>query len=188
MKTHLYAPGIAYNITAFSPLVYLVVIFTGLEICRGEAARDRVGGLCPVLHVIILAVFLLTSLGFARTLVTFPRFVRGGVKYAEASTRLQDLRETASGSILITPAIFGLFDDYDGLSVMVMPHHRVPKTHEFVVFSQVGLGRQTPPEIEGYVLIEDRFDHDAPRLFGVKVASSPHGYNYAIYRRDTGKE
>jgi hypothetical protein len=130
-------------------------------------------------------VFIMTSLGFVRTLVTFPEFLRRGVSYTDARTQIEDLRRSASGSILITPAIFGLFDDYDGISVMVLPHHAVPKTHDYVVFSQVGLARQTPPEIEGYVLIEDRFDHRPPRLFGIKVANSTHGYDYAVYQRDS---
>jgi hypothetical protein len=185
-EARLYSPGINYNLVVFSPLVYLAVIFAGLARCRDEAAVKGARRLCPVVTPLILAVFLMTSLGFARTVVTFPAFLQRGVSYAEARVRLEDLRGSASGSILITPAIFGLVDDYQGISVMVLPHHAVPKTHEFVVFSQVGLARRTPPEIDGYVLIEDRFDRDAPRVFGVKVANSTHGYDYAIYRRETG--
>ena len=186
VKFRLYSPGINYNLLVFSPLVYLAVIFICLEISSGVLSGKDAGRLRAALHCVILAAFLLTSLGFVRSLVTFPRFLHNGVSFDEAKDRLKDLRRDASGSVLITPTLFGLVDDYDNMSVMVLPHHAVPKTHEIVVFAQVGLARQTPPQIDGYSLVDDRFDHDAPRIFGVKVANSSHGYAYAVYRRDRG--
>jgi hypothetical protein len=183
-RYHLYSPGINYNLIVFAPLVYLAVMFTCLEIGRTMRSGRNGAGLRPVLCLLVLGVFLLTSMGFARTLVIFPRFLDHGVTYAEAKQRLADLRAGASGPVLITPALFGLVDDYDNLGVLAMPHHPVPKTYEIVVFAQFGLARQTPPRIDGYRLVEDRFDHEPPRIFGIKVANSNHGYDYAVYRRD----
>jgi hypothetical protein len=186
VESKLYTPQILYNLMVFSPLVYVAAIFAGLEICRDEAAAKGARRLCPALTAIIVMVFLATSLGFARTLVTFPAFLQRGVSYAEAKTRFEDLRTNASGSILITPALYGLVYKYDGISVMELPDQPIPKGYEFIMYSQVGVARQTPPEIDGYVLIEDRFDRNAPRIFGVKVANSTHGYDYAIYQGESG--
>jgi hypothetical protein len=181
VRCSLYVPRLNYNLLAFAPLVYLVVIFTSLEITQFYRTTKR---LRPALHFFVLVVFLLTAVGFARSLIMFPRHLTNGISYATAKTRLDEIREAASGPVLITPALYGLVDNYDDISVMDMPHYPVPKTYEVVVFAQVGLARQAPLDIDGYRLVENRFDPNAPRVLGVKIANSSHGYEYAVYRRD----
>jgi hypothetical protein len=180
----LYVPGLNYNLLVFAPLVYLAVVFTSLEMNQAGPTGTGLKKLRPALNLLILAILMLTTLGFARTLIMFPRFLKDGITYVQAKARLEEIRRSASGSVLIAPAFYVLTDDYQGLSVMEMPHHTVPKTHEIVVFAQVGLGRHTPPQIDGYRLVEDRFDRNVPRLLGVTLGNSCRGYDYAVYKRE----
>lgn len=60
-------------------------------------------------------------------------------------------------------------------------YHRLT-TATVLVVAQDRRPNTLPDEIPGFRLVHDRFA-PAPRLFGVRLASTPMGYGFAVYER-----
>lgn len=67
------------------------------------------------------------------------------------------------------------------------PDFKVTFDHEtnakVLVLPQANTGLLVPPEVKGFYLAVNRYDGFLPRLFGVRLANTPGGYNYAVYLR-----
>jgi hypothetical protein len=83
-------------------------------------------------------------------------------------------------------ASFGLWPLHDDHRVLVCwdPDPDPPGT-TWAILQQANRGRQEPPMIPGYTIVEDRFARGRPRIFGIAVANTFGGYGYAVYRRDS---
>lgn len=54
-----------------------------------------------------------------------------------------------------------------------------------MVIPQTNSGLLTPPSVEKFRLVVNRFKQKLPCLFGLRLSNTPGGYNYAIYIRDS---
>ncbi len=175
-----------YNLQVLAPLVFAVVIaFLGAWMDHSaETPRSwprRIGALT------LVAILALPSSGFLRQVALFPFFLRDGMSYDAARSRLAALRQNAQGTVWLDSGLFALTEDYTGIAFDT--NRRENGEVSLVILQQTNRGVSVPPELPGFALVEDHFSRTVPRLFGVKIGNTVGGYNFAVYRRDArGKE
>ena len=171
-------PDRDYNVTAFSPALLLVVIGGGVfaagRFAKG-ATRWRV-----ITYGAVFASLLLPATGFVRTALLFPFFLNYGMPYDMARQELH-LLDAPPGNVGITSGLFTLVEDYSRINIANVDSAVEP----LLYVQQVNRGAVSPPLIAGYTLVRDTFSPVRPKLFGLKIANTCGGYNFAVYQRNS---
>ena len=160
------APVQNYNLLLFAPLVIALLV----HFCSPRGNR--------VLQFAAIGLFGLASLGFAQKVLLFPWFLRDGLARDAAGQQLAEIRREFPGRVAISGGLFTLVDRYDGIE-----EYYDGNTAATVVMQQAYRGAGTAPVVPGYRLVRSYFCPVNPRVFGVPVAHSVQGYNFALYRR-----
>jgi hypothetical protein len=155
-----------YNLLLFAPLVLALIVRLGAT--AGHRA----------LPLAALVLFGLASLGFAQKVLLFPRFLQDGLGRDRASQQLADIRREFPGPIAISGGLFTLVNRYDGVDEFFDSNGAAT-----VVMQQAYRSVSTAPMMPGYRLVRSYFCPVIPRLFGLPIAHSVQGYNFALYRR-----
>lgn len=171
-RLSLSAPEHSYNLQLFAPLVFA----GNLRLAAGTEKRFP-GVLVVLFHGLAAA-------GFLRALVLFGFFLTQGVSLDDARRDFARHAGATGGLISVTPSLWVLTEDYDRLRVapLGLPAERI--AGDLFVVQQNYSGRQEPPDIAGFRLVEDRFVRRPCRLFGLPVARTMPGYAFAVYRRE----
>ncbi len=156
--------------TAFAPILFFVLIHTFLE--RGRYFK-----------FFIIFIFVLVSIGFIRTTLLFPFFVKQNAHLAEARVDFAKLssRYKNTGLIGITGGLWTLTENYEGVySYNIWPEN--PKENTALIFFQQRYSSMLePPGIESCKIIKDNFSRKVPKFLGMKLGSTMPGYGYAAY-------
>jgi hypothetical protein len=164
-----------YNLTPLTPLA-LGLLLRGFKAL--PQLKERRPWAATGLQMLIVLSLLGGTVGFLRPMILFPGFLKHAVPYQEARSQLNRLRSKEQGRIGITSGFFSLTEDYSRIEVL-----GAEKSPRWIMLQQVNTRSSTPPELPGYRLVENRFSLVQPRILGVRLASSPRGYNYAVYER-----
>jgi hypothetical protein len=167
-----------YNLFAFAPLLCGALLCLVADRLAAGPGRRR-------LATTALAVLgLLPALALVRLLAVAAASQPVAVGYDSAKAELDALRATAP-AVAITDVAFSLCDDQRGAQMLFMEdprdYQRLTAAPVLVV-AQDRRPNTAPDEIPGFRLVHDRFA-PAPRLFGVRLASTPMGYGFAVYER-----
>jgi len=155
-----------YNLLLFAPLVLALIV----RFCSSTGHW--------VLRLTAIALFGLASMGFGQKVLLFPWFLREGLSRDLAGQRLADIRREFPGPVAISGGLFTLVDRYDGIEEFHDGSHAAT-----LVMQQAYRGPGPAPIMPGYRLVRSYFCPIIPRLFGLPVAHSVQGYNFALYRR-----
>lgn len=155
-----------YNLLLFAPLVLALIV----RLC---ATRRN-----PLLQLTAIALFCMASMGFAQKILLFPWFLHDGLSRDMAGQSLADIRREFPGPVAISGGLFTLVDRYDGIEELYTGSHAAT-----LVMQQAYRNASTAPMVPGYRLVRSYFCPVIPRLFGLPVAHSVQGYNFALYRR-----
>lgn len=170
-----------YTILIFAPFVYAGLFYAHRRAAAGVASATVRRALTFGVTLLTLA----TTVGFLRTVCVFPSFLRDARSYADARASLAALRRTTGGTVAVTSGLFALTEDYRNLRVF---KGDPPPEAAVAVVQQANTGRKTPPELAGFTLVEDGYSGATPRLFALRIANTPSGYDYAVYRRRTDQD
>jgi hypothetical protein len=155
-----------YNLLLFAPLVLALIV----RLCSV--------GTMGVLRVAAIALFCLASMGFAQKVLLFPWFLRDGLSRDTAGQRLSEVRREFPGPVALSGGLFTLVDRYDGIE-----EYYSGSSVATLVMQQAFRSTSTAPMVPGYRLVRSNFCPVIPKLFGIPVAHSVQGYNFAVYRR-----
>lgn len=162
--------GHASYITAFAPLIFLILIRFFLEVNK-------------YLKILTIFILVLVSTGFIRTALLFPFFIKQNehltevrVDFAKFSSQYKN-----KGLIGITGGLWTLTENYEGVySYNVWPEKPKENT-DLIFFQQRYSGMLEPPKIENCNIIEDKFSREIPKFLGIRLANTMPGYGYAAY-------
>ena len=169
-----YTIGHTYYIPLFAPVICLIFIRLFLETkAVGRGAT-----------IMVLA---LITVGFARTALLFPFFIKQGQGLKEARAEVAKV----IGSYETEDVVFGIgggsgggswyfFDDYKRAYPYVLSQKPKEKT-AFIFIQQRYSGMLAPPEVPGCVLEGDTFSKETPSVLGIKIGNTMPGYGYAAY-------
>lgn len=169
----------SYNILWLSASFFAINIWAILHLPEKLLARN----LIKLALVIIIA---LSTLGFARSIILFPVFLEHGMSLDEARRFFATLTPTDNSVTTVTGSLWTLSEEYDKIRITVsgsIIENAQRNQSELVIVQQNFSGLLYPPEIEGYTLEHDFFVHRSYELFGIKLANTTPGYQYAVYRR-----
>jgi hypothetical protein len=166
-------PDRNYNMVAFSPIiVFMLVIF-----CNQAATYTHIN-MHQLIYLAIISIFGLCSLGFVRQVAVFPYFLKYGTSYNSAKAELQRLLDSGD-SVGVTGGLFSLTETTSRFRV-----YQSEPNEDYLFVQQVNHGQLSPPKIPGYTMVKNTFSEIRPTLFGIKIANTCSGYNFAIYGRD----
>jgi len=117
--------------------------------------------------------------GFYRALAIFPFYVKYGVSLSDARQRVMQLHEKTREDAFLDTGLFPLTGDCRGVT---FSENRMLESAT-IVLQQADHALLQAPVIPGFDLVEDRFCGHVPQIFGIKLANSVRGYDYAIYSR-----
>ena len=156
---------VAYNLYVLLPLMGLLILYLLSVI----PTRN--------LKIVILLLVLTASAGFLRRTVLFYMHLEKGVSYRDARKQLKrhPLSTTKTYATLsmftVVDRPISLTDDIDDTGVV------------YKLVQQNSMGLQEPPQIPGFQLIENTFNAEPVKIAGLTIATSPPGYQYALYKR-----
>jgi hypothetical protein len=101
---------------------------------------------------------------------------------AEAQERLAGIRAQVPGPIGLSPGLFSITERYD--QTLVRHVHRLTNEADTILLQQVNRSELEPPPLDGFRCTENHFIPEPPRLFGIPLARTAPGYNFAVYRRE----
>jgi hypothetical protein len=164
-----------YNLTVLAPLM-LIIIF-----------HEYITETSKVVKLFLLSTVILASIAFLRLTLNFGLTFLSSefnihsvdkrlVKYANMQGRTIGVSSSFwiffSGPVLCKPVIYpGIYNSAS------------PKKFDYIILQQVGTGIYSPPNLEGYDLIENYFENKELRVFGIKTASYSPFYQYATYKK-----
>jgi hypothetical protein len=167
------SPGRSYNMMTFSPvIIFLLVTF------YEQTAKNTQIKQSNSIYFAILFVCALCSLGFVRQAAVFPYFIKNGVSYSSAKEELNRLIDSGE-SVGVTSGLFSLTEAIDRIRIF-----QTEPDGTYLFVQQVNHGQLLPPKIPGYTMVKNTFSEVRPTLFGIKIANTCSGYNFAIYRLD----
>jgi hypothetical protein len=85
-------------------------------------------------------------------------------------------------ALVLNPIVNNLFSLTEAIDRIRIFQAEPDGTYLFV--QQVNHGQLLPPKIPGYTMVKNTFSEVRPTLFGIKIANTCSGYNFAIYRLD----
>ena len=167
-----------YCVIMFFPLLYAGIIY--YVVVLGKAQRGWL--LCLGRYVCLLSL-MLSSVGFLRAGILFPYFLRAGVGLDESKAMFNRFVVAHPGRTGITCGLWLLPENYAGIWFWegIPGRQEEDAAGSTMVIQQNDSSRTTPPDVKGHVLVYNSFVCDAPRILGMRLASSVPGYGMAIY-------
>jgi hypothetical protein len=129
----------------------------------------------------ILVVLSFSSLGFVRRLILFPIHLSQGYSYVKACDELSTLGKS-NKKVFIPTSLFNLFNNMENLTDDIND----PDV-KYVIQQQNYSSSNRPPQISGFSFVNSNYVDSEVNIFGFKLASSPPGYQYALYKKNDRK-
>jgi hypothetical protein len=167
-STGVRTPELTYNLFLFAPAVFAA----NLALASGRTIHQ---GAVLLAHGAAAA-------GYLRTLVLFGFFLAHGVPLEEARDAFRRILPE-HGRAGVTPSLWVLSEEYERMIAWPAAYVDQLTGAEVFVAQQNYSGRQTPPELPGFRLVENRFLRRPCEVLGVRLANTVPGYAYAVYRR-----
>lgn len=175
-------PTHSYNIRLFAPLIYAVIIYSYVFWEGSNLGRQKYKKM--LIRIGLLTIFILCAFGFLREIVLFQENTKSGMSYNKARYLLENFRAHHKGLIMLSSGLFTLTENYNNIVVSIVIKEEIDKFNpDYIILQQVYLKTLFPPEIPGFMIIEDFYSKTVPRLFGIKIANVNRGYSFAIYRK-----
>ncbi len=177
LKTFLLDIPRNFNLLVFTPLAVLTLLWTYKEYNTLVSLNKK-----RIWYFTLIVVFGLCGAGFIRNAILFPYFLKNGMSYHDAYLKFQNILKDEKGVICLSSGLFTLTEDYEKIRIWKLQPLVSSAT---LVIQQINIphpDRLTPPEIPGFVLTENYFSKCVPKLFGLKIANTSQGYNFAVYR------
>lgn len=153
----------SYNAVVWMPLLACVAV-------TGRPSRRQAG--------LVVAALLLPCVGLLRSsIVLAGQFEPGVVGFAEARARLRELAPTGCA---VSPGLWMAA----GSACQIVAGAPDQSGAILYVRQETYTGTATPPEFEGYRLVENRFAR-ATRVFDIPVARTAGGWQIAVYRKQS---
>lgn len=167
-----------YNLFLFSPILFLSVIHYAVN----ESNKFTV-------KLISIFFVLLTTLGFVRSVVLFPFYLKYGVSIDKARQLFNDVytkNKNCHAFILTGSSLWVLSEKYNKMQHINLVNLKgdLNKKDYVMLFQQNYSGLLKPPDkIRNYYLAENYFVPHYPKLFGIKLANTMPGYSFAVYKK-----
>lgn len=160
-----------YYIILFAPITFAFVSYYAVK-TRG------------FLKYATVAIIGLTGIGFLRSVLLFPSFIKDGVLLQEARSRLED-NESVHGpraKVGITESLWAVFKDFDNNKFVYLDYPASPpEGTTAILFQERYMGENSPPSIPGCEMKENYFVSKNVRLWKLKLANRVPGYAFALY-------
>ena len=170
-----------YNLMIFAAWMYALIIYTlGFWFSNSNRMVKSLSKISIV--IVIIGIFLISSLGFLRKIVLFADSMQNGMNYDQARKILSDIRNNNNGVFLLTKGLFTLTEDYDDIILEDVGFFRY-KNCDFAVYQQANRSKTKPPQIDGFQLIKNFYSSHIPKFLGIKIANTVKGYNFAVYKK-----
>jgi hypothetical protein len=183
------SPGKLYNLVPLVPLASCVLLLCA---CRVRVARS-VSRLhystlwARFLLMGAISVPLIPSLALVRVAVLFGLFLKSGMSFEDSRASLSRLRSENAGIIAVSSSLWLQFDDLS--CIRLVPNEadwtRDPGTmqrYRIIVLQQYKSSRTTPEILSRYRIVENSFVERPVSIFGLRIANSFPGYQFAVYR------
>lgn len=173
-------PNRRYNLLLFASVFFALGIYYVSFLERSGLMRARVtGGAYVVLAMIAAA-------GFLRNVAVFPIYLRHGTSLKQARAQFEQLgilQGEETEVLAVGPTMWALSEQYGSMRYCTHPE-RCGEGIKWFIAQQQFSGRKEPrSRIGDYGLKRDFFVPVTPRLFGIKLANSMHGYSFAVYQK-----
>ncbi len=189
MAASFYAIGIRmpwrrYNALVFSPFVFASILYA----CNSTSQRDNLlpkGGPRKYQFVfpVVLSCFLLASVYFLREVTLFPVYLKHGLSFKNAREQFATAL-VRCGQMQVDTVLFPLTESYNQVTFESSLLEE-PVDIPCIAKQQAYRGASQPPIIPGFKLVHDGFSKFVPKILGFEIASSPRGYNFAVYKNRT---
>ncbi len=126
----------------------------------------------------ILFFLFLSSFGFVRRIVLFPIHLTQGHSFKMAKSELSFL-EKSNEKIFIPTSFYILFENMQNLTDDIND-----PLLSYVIQQQNFSSVNQPARIAGFDLVHSTFCDSSVKILGLKLASSPPGYQYALYKKN----
>ena len=115
------------------------------------------------------------SVGYARRTLLFPAHISSGMLYEDAREMISKID---AKKITVTASLYSLPPD-----IRKVTDNKNDTAANYLIYQQNFSGLLSPPEVEGYELLDNKFIRQPVKVAGIKIASSPPGYQFALYRK-----
>lgn len=166
-------PARSYNLQALAPFM-LTLTGNWIVTAKREITLKFVTPFFLISSAVIAC-----SLGFIRNVILSTYADKQGTSYHQASEALTHYLDNSKEPVDVSMQFITLSSSSKMRGVETTSQVEA----EYFMMAQTYSGRTVPPKIAGYEIVYDGFTKTAPRFLGVKIASTPGGYNYAIYHR-----
>jgi hypothetical protein len=142
-----------------------------------------------VLQGLALVAGLGLSIGFIRTAVLYPFYLKAGLRLNDARRIFDEFKRSQPSGVVYQASysLWVLSEDYARMRVVIPTQsHLNPKEPYVLQQSYMGPAFQRPPVLPGFQLQKSFFVSGVPRLWGLKIASTMPGYGFSVYRPDSG--
>jgi hypothetical protein len=126
----------------------------------------------------ILFFLFLSSFGFIRRIVLFPFHLTQGHSFKMAKSELYHL-DISNKKIFIPTSFYILFENMQNLTDDIDD-----PLLGYVIQQQNFSSVNQPARIAGFDLVHSTFCDSSVKILGLKLASSPPGYQYALYKKN----
>jgi len=175
-----------YNLVLFAPLVCLMLLEGYVSLATsGSSNRPNVAWRRATARAAICLVGVAPSAATVLMVASIAASADCALSYRDAREIVGALQRAHRG-IAMTSDLFVLADDDS--KIELLSFDETPSTQAAVlVVQQAHSGRLVPPAVSGFRLVNDKFSHTSPSLFGWRIGRTPVGYNLAVYVRDGGR-
>jgi hypothetical protein len=156
----------SYNLYVLSPLFGFLILSNTLVLSSN------------IKFYSILIVLSLASLGFVRRLILFPFHLTAGHSYVIAKAELSKL-DKSTDKMFVPTSMFILFNKMQNMTDDI-----TDPDVKYVIQQQNYSSLNAPPKISGFNLIYSNYIDSKICFLGYKLASSPPGYQYALYKKN----
>lgn len=170
-----------YNIICLAPFFLFAtqaMIWTLAEKWPGKARKT-------VSLAIVLST--LATLLPQLDLATLRFYVHRGQDREHAQALVDKIVREKPGPIDFSNSLFTLFPQPTGSGLWQKSYvgvSHLESTAPIVLIQQHSPYMPAPPTFDNYTLVENHFSNYTPSLFGLRLAHSTLGYNFAVYRRN----
>jgi hypothetical protein len=171
---------LTYNGSPFLPLMIMGALYIYKNISITPLAR-RFAFASIVMMSLVASIPLLISFAI-------PTIGAKGMPFQQAHSEVSRLASSSRG-LTISSGLFSLLDTNSGVDsippVQLFDQNFIGKG-DILLVQQIFPYKKTPPHYNHYQLIQSFFIDHPVRFMGVKIANSPLGWNFAIYKRICG--
>ena len=171
---------LSYNGSSFFPLMILGAFWIYKNISIAPLTRR-------FMFALIFAMSLAASIPLLASL-TIPIIGAKGMSFQQAHIEVSRLSGNSRG-LTISSGLFSLLDTNKGVDSIppaeLFDQNFIGKGETLLV-QQIFPYKEIPPHYNNYQLIQSFFIDHPVRFMGVKIANSPLGWNFAIYKKIRG--